>query len=141
MKKMALLAITAVLCSTLFAQNEEPSPKKHDATWHRVVFVNFKAGKAGEANDIIKKYESAAVRAGTPQPEKYWFETGPYDLMLIWDLKGGPADLEWKWSPDGVNWWKALVDQEGSEEAADELRNRYSDLVANSTSQLIRQEK
>ncbi len=45
MKKIALLVFVAFLGTAVFAQDEEPAPKKHDATWHRVVLVNFKPGK------------------------------------------------------------------------------------------------
>lgn len=141
MKKITLLLFVAFLGTAVFAQDEEPVPKKHDATWHRVVLVDFKPGKVGEAREIIAKYQSAGTAAGTQKPQQYWFETGSYDMMLIWDLKGGPADLEWSWSPDGVAWQKALVKQEGSKEAADELQDKYRSLVSGSTSQILRKDK
>ena len=141
MKKIALLVFVAFLGTSVFAQDEEPAPKKHDATWHRVVLVNFKPGKVGEAKKIIAKYQTAGATAGTPKPQQYWFETGSYDMMLIWDLKGGPSDLEWSWAPDGVKWWNAFVAQEGSKEAAEEVQDAYAALVSGSTSQLLRKDK
>lgn len=131
----------AFIGTAVFAQDEKPAPKKHDATWHRVVLVEFKPGKVGEAKAIIKKYQSAGTDAGTPMPQQFWFETGSYDMMLIWDLKNGPSDLEWSWSPDGVKWWNAFVAQEGSEEAAEEVQENYSKLVAGSTSHILRKDK
>ena len=141
MKKLVLLAFVAFLGTALFAQSEEPAPKKHDATWHTVVLVNFKPGKVEEAKKLISKFESAGETAGTPKPQQYWFETGSYDMLLIWNLKNGPSDLEWSWSPDGVKWWNAFVAQEGSEEAANKVQDDYSALISGSTSQIIRKDK
>ena len=103
--------------------------------------VDYKPGKAGEAKEIIKKFQSAAATAGTPTPLQYWFETGKYDMMIIWELEEGPADLEWSWSPNGVSWWKAFVAQEGSEEAAKSIQDEYSSLIASSTSNIARKKK
>lgn len=140
MKKIAIIVFVAFLGTAVFAQEEEVKAKKHDATWHRVVLVDFKSGKVGEAKEIIAKYESAGASAGTPSPQKYWFETGSYDMMLIWDLEGGPADLEWNWSPNGVKWWNAFVAQEGAEEA-EKIQEKYRKLVSGSTSHIIRKDK
>ena len=87
MKKLALIAIAGLISSAVFAQTEEPKPSKYDATWHRLVLVDFKPGKVGEAKKIIEKYESAGEKAGTPGPQQYWMETGKYDMLLIWDMK------------------------------------------------------
>ena len=141
MKKIAFIVFIACIGTAVFAQDEDPEPKKFDATWHRLVLVDFKPGKAGEAQALIEKYESASTKAGTPMPQQFWFETGPYDMMLIWDLKNGPSDLEWDWSPDGVKWWNAFVAQEGSKEAAEEVQKNYSSLVSGSTSQILRKDK
>jgi hypothetical protein len=62
-------------------------------------------------------------------------------MLLIWDLEGGPSDLEWASSPDGEKWWKAFVAQEGSEEAAQKLQDKYNALVASSTTQIVRKDK
>lgn len=141
MKKFTLFAFVVFLGTSVFAQDEEPAPKKHDATWHRVVMIDLKPGKATEASKIIARYESAAGTAGTPMPQLYWLETGSYDIMLIWDLKEGPSALEWSWSPDGVKWWKTFVAQEGSKEAAEKVQDDYRSLISRSTSQLMRMDK
>ena len=141
MKKLVIIVFVAFLGTALFAQSEEPAPKKHDATWHRAVLVDFKPGKVDEAKKIISKFESAGATAGTPGPQQYWFETGSYDMLLIWDFKGGPSDLEWSWSPDGVKWWNAFVAQEGSEDAANKVQDDYNALIAGSTSQILRKDK
>jgi len=141
MKRIALFSLTAIFSLSLMGQMEEPEPTKHDATWHSLVLVDFKPGKTGDAKKIIEKYQSAAKSAGTDQPQQYWFSTGKYDMMLIWDMPNGPSDLEWDWSPRGVAWYNAMVKQEGSAEAVQMLQDDYSKLVAGSTSHIIRKDK
>lgn len=140
MKRIALLLLFVGLGTYVFAQDDLKPVKYENSTWHEVVLVKFKSGKIGEAKKIIAKYEEAGKTAGTPAPETYWFVTGSYDMLLVWDLEGGPGDLEWKWNPDGVKWWKAFVEQEGKEEA-EKLSEKYSSLVAASSSQIVRKDK
>lgn len=142
MKNIALLVLALFASALMHAQSEEPKAQKYDdVTWHTVTVIDFLPGKVGEAKEIISKFQSAGAAAGTPGPVQYWFETGKYDMMVIWELKEGPADLEWSWSPDGVKWWKALVAQEGSEEAATKLQDRYTSLVVSSNTNVARKKK
>ena len=141
MKRLSLLVVTAVIGAALFAHTEEPTPKKHDASWHQVVLVNFKEGKVDEAKKIISHFASASDASGTHGPQQFWFVTGSYDMMLIWEMEGGPSDLEWVWSPDGVKWWKYFVEQEGSQEAAQKIQDDYNNLIASTTSQILRKDR
>jgi hypothetical protein len=139
MKKIALLIAASFIGVVLYAQADGPKPDKYSSVvWHKVSVVDYKPGKEVEAKKIIAKFQSAAVTAGTAVPVEHWFETGKYDIMVIWELKEDPADLEWTWSPDGVEWWKALVAQEGSEEAARKVQDDYNSLIASSTTNIAR---
>lgn len=142
MKKLTFLVLALFMSAAIFAQSsKEQTPQKYtDVTWQRVVLVNYKPGKVGDAKEIIKKYQSAGAKAGTPGPEQYWFVTGSYDMMIIWTLEGGPSDLEWQSTSNGIKWRKALVEQEGSEEAADKLQDKYSSLIASSTVHIVRKQ-
>ena len=142
MKKITSIAASLLISMGIFAQNEEPKPVKHsEVTWHTVSVVEFKPGKVQDAKKIIAKFESAGAAAQTPGPVVYWFETGKYDMVVIWELEEGPSDLEWSWSPDGVNWWKAFVAQEGSKEAAQKLQDEYNSLIASSVKNIARKSK
>lgn len=139
MKKIVPLLLVSFMCTVIYGQADGPKPEKYnDVVWHKVSVVDYKPGKVEEAKKIIAKFQSAAIAAGTPVPVEHWFETGKYDLMEIWELKDGSADLEWNWSPEEVKWWKALVAQEGSEEAAQKVRNDYNSLIASSTTNIAR---
>jgi hypothetical protein len=142
MRRIAFIwAILLVGVVVLNAQTDPQPAKYKDVTWHSITLVDFKSGETQHAKEIIEKFESAGKSAGTPTPKTYWFTTGKYDMMVIWKLEGGPADLEWNWSPDGVEWWKAFVAQEGSEEAANKLQSEYGSLIANSTTNIARKSR
>jgi hypothetical protein len=141
MKRFSLIFLMLAMGAYLFAQSDEFKPMKYEgSTWYEVVLVNFKPGKVGDAKKIIEKYKEAGETAGTTPPEEYWFLTGTHDMMLIWEMEGGPSELEWKYSPESVKWWKAFVEQEGSEEAASELSEEYSSLIASSTRHFVRKD-
>lgn len=139
MKKIFTL-ITALLLSTaLFARTDKPLPKADNKVgWHSVSMVDYKPGTLEDVKVLIQKFETASLSAGTVLPELYWFESGKYDLVLTWKLKDGESDFEGKWSPCGEPWWKALVEQEGSEEAARKLQADYNSLVESSHTTLAR---
>ena len=142
MKKFTFLIAVFFISASIFAQSEKPTPSKHaDVSWHTVSVIDFKPGAVADAKKIIERFESASLAAQTPGPVVYWFETGKYDLVVIWELKEGPSDLEWSWSPDGVKWWNAFVAQEGSEEAAKKLQDEYSALIASSVKNVARKSK
>lgn len=141
MKKFALLLLFVGLGSFVFAQDDMKPMKYENSSWYRMTCVKYKAGKVGEAKKLIEKFVSAGETAGTPKPKQFWFVTGPYDMLLMWKMEGGPSDLEWKWDADGIKWWKAFIKQEGSEEAANKVQEQYDALVAGSKSEIVRQDK
>lgn len=141
MKKCSfLMFFVAVLSVTSLAQDDVEPAKYENVTWHQVVMIDFEQGKTGRAKEIIAQFEKAGEEAGTSSPELYWLSTGEYDAMAIWKLDNGPADLEWRITPDDVKWWKAFVKQQGSEEAANKLQDEFGGLVERSTSFLSRKE-
>ncbi|MHA7112314.1 hypothetical protein ACRTDU_19480 [Sunxiuqinia elliptica] len=141
MKKISLLLVMLLfLASGLFAQDEIKPSKFENVSWHEVVFIDFKPGKVERAKEIIEEYKAAGKAAGVTGPETHWFMTGEYNMMLIWTMKGGPADLEWRRSPDGVKWWTEFIKQQGSKEAAEALQKEYASLVLKTTSYITHKE-
>jgi hypothetical protein len=110
-----------------FGENNEP------AVYISVTFVSYKEGKAGEAYGIIADhFRPAAEAAGLRPPVIVHFQTGPYDASFHWRLENGMSDLEWQRSPRNVKFMAALTAQEGSQEAASAVFDRYDALVARS---------
>lgn len=140
MRTTILIGLLLFITTCIMAQDEPQAKKYENVTWHRVVKVDYKAGKVGRAKEIIKMFEAAGAEAGTPGPEKYWFSTGKYDLMLIWKFDNGPADLEWSTTENSVKWRKAFIKLQGSEEKVNKLQKEYSSLVSSVSSEICRKE-
>ena len=102
-----------------------------DARYLRISYVKFKPGKRERAMQIIDEhFAKAAQAANRPGPVvAVHFQTGEWDAMWGWVLEGGTKDLEWYRSPGGIEWWAALVKQEGGEEQAGALWQEYMDAV------------
>jgi hypothetical protein len=126
------LAVTAAI--TMFtvpasAQDDDGGPQTQgdDAKYVEVVFVKYKPGKRERAIEIINEhFVKAGEAAGTPGPlGTIHLQTGEWDSLIVWNLEGGMADLEWYRSEDDLKWWAALVEQEGGEDAAEALWAEY----------------
>jgi len=139
MKKLSLLLVVMLLVTSgVFAQEELKPAKYENVTWHRIVLVDFKPGQVSRAKEIMTQYQAAGDAANLKGPERYWMETGEYDMMLVWTMEGGPSDLEWDRSPNGIKWRAQIIKQLGSEEALKKLQQEYSSLVSSSTSYIAR---
>uniref|UniRef100_UPI003216AD61 hypothetical protein n=1 Tax=uncultured Draconibacterium sp. TaxID=1573823 RepID=UPI003216AD61 len=139
-KLMVLIGVLFFIVSIVSAQDEVKPAKHENVTWHNVVRIDYKPGQIKRAKEIIKIYEAAGAEAGTPGPEKFWFETGKYDLMLIWKMENGPSDMEWSRSENNIKWRKALIKQLGSEEKVKEIQEEYTSLVSSSTNEICMKE-
>ncbi|WP_346860497.1 hypothetical protein [uncultured Draconibacterium sp.] len=141
MKKLLLASAIVLFCVTFTMAQDDLKPAKYEnVTWHNIVKVDFKPGQVARAKEIIKIYETAGAEAGTTGPEKFWFETGKYDLMLIWKMENGPSAMEWQRSENNIKWRNALIQQLGSEEKMQELQKEYSSLISSSTNDICRKE-
>jgi hypothetical protein len=142
MKKIFAFIAPLFLSALLSAHPEEPgSPETDNVVWHSITVIDYKPGALDDAKAVIHKFEAASESAGTSLPVIYWFESGKYDLVLTWISEDGADDFQGKWSPDEEGWWNALVELEGSEEAAIKLQAEYGDLVASSITNVARKAK
>ncbi|MEM9170282.1 MAG: hypothetical protein AAGC56_11585 [Pseudomonadota bacterium] len=164
MKKHVLLAAAAALAAPAFAQEADavkadaapqaeaaakadaaaapkPEPmkaKKRKADYYSVTLVDFKSGREGDAREIIDKYfVAAAEKAGSSMPDMdVTLLTGKYDMMLVWKMKNGPADMEWEMTPDDASWFNAMADVAGGPGKANEIWEEYLSLVQSSETML-----
>lgn len=142
MKKFTLFVCALFISAGLFAHPDEPIPKEQsNFSWHTVTLVDYKAGSQEAARQLITKFTSASESAGTPAPVIHWFENGKYDLVVTWNLNKSPAKDQWTWSPQGEDFWNALVTQEGSVQAARKVQDDYTALVASSVTNIARKAK
>jgi len=132
-----LIAATAALL--LFAvpaiaqdDDEGPVTQGDDAKYLSITYVMFKPGQRESAMEIITEYfVPAGKKAGTSPPMlAIHFQTGKWDMAIIWAMAGGMADLEWYRSPDDIKWFAALADAAGGKEQAGEIWKNYIGKVA-----------
>ena len=131
-KVLAVAAALTMFAVPASAQDDEgPITQGEDAKYVTITHVKFKSGKRERAMEIIADhFVKATEAAGTPGPlGVIHFQSGEWDMLAVWRLEGGMADLEWYRSPDNIKWWAALVEQEGGEEAAGALMAEYQSLV------------
>jgi hypothetical protein len=118
---------------------EEMKPKKMEGhTWHQVAMVKFEPGMADSAMNIIDDHfmkAGMAMQSDSPGPQIMRLRSGEWDMLMVWTMES-IEDMEWERSPDDIEWWQQLVEQEGSEEKASKLMETYNQLVANSTTYL-----
>jgi len=141
MKNLLLVFfIVMVLAITSQAQDEPRASKYENVSYHSIVKIDFQPGTYARIQEIMKDFMAAGEAAAVKGPEVYWLMTGDFDVMFVWTLQGGTADLEWKWSPDDIKWWSALVEQQGSEEKAKELRKEWASYIVKSNHEIARKQ-
>lgn len=142
MKKLMLATVLLGLITfgstSVFAQTDAKPTKYENPQWKRVVYLDFKNGKYGRSKEIVEKYYMpASTKAGTPGPEMILeMNTGEWDLMVVWGMKGGIADMDWKQSPDNIAWRKALNEIAGGADKAKAILDEYSGLINRSSAQI-----
>jgi hypothetical protein len=134
-RKTVSLVAVAFVAFALAASAQEMKPQKFQGPWYRVLNVKFKTGQMDKAFGIINKYfMPATTDAGTPGPKFVLaYSTGPWDVTIVWSLDGGPGDLEWHHSPNGIKWFTALAKRAGGTDKAQEIYDEYLGTVAKSS--------
>ena len=135
-KHVSALAVAIAMCATATSAvaAEEMEARKHkNAMYATMTLVDYKAGMSGKAYGLIKDhFMPAGKAAGTPGPWTMHLQTGEWDAVFFWEMKDGPVGFEWSDSPNDVKWMKALIKQEGSEEAAMKIIKDYQSTIARS---------
>jgi hypothetical protein len=143
MKKITIFIPLLLMSAIIFSHPpEEPNPENlSDVSWHSIRLVEFENGHIDEVKQIIQKFETASASAGIPATSVRWFESGKYDLVIIWEMDEQPTVSEWNWSPQVDKWWNSFVAQEGSEEAAKKLQDQYDSMVMSTVTNIARKSK
>ena len=143
MKKIYIIIPLLLMSAIIFSHPpDEPNPVNlSDVSWHSIRLVEFENGHIEEVKGIIQKFETASTSAGIPATSVRWFESGKYDLVVIWEMDQQPAVSEWNWSPQVEKWWSSFVAQEGSEAAAQKIQDQYKSLVTSTVTNIARKSK
>lgn len=144
MKKRLSVTFACAFCLVMLSKyaysQDDLQPKKYDnPQWKNVVVVDYKPGMYDRAKDIIDNYyRKASEKAGTLPPATIEFQTGEWDVLLIWDLVDGVESMNWEVSPNSIAWRKALNEIAGGKEKADEIIKEYQNTVARSKNNIGR---
>lgn len=140
--KFLVLTLALVFSVNMLSAQEMEAKKYDNPEWYRIVYVDYKPGKTGEARKLINDYfKKAGDKAGTSGPVmEFAMNSGEYDYMYIWKLEDGIQSLDWESSPNSIKWQKAYMEMMGSEDKAKEIREKYSSLVSSAKSELARKD-
>lgn len=117
-RKILVAALLALLISPTAAPAQERSERRTGARYIMVEFWKFAPGTRQRALEIYEQNYLPAMRAaGTPLPTIIHPQTGPWDMILLYPLNGGPSDLEYDLSPTEVRWWRILEQRVGVPQA------------------------
>lgn len=115
-----------------FVNAQEMKAKKYDnPQWKTVSFLKFKSGKSDRAREIIRNYyEKAAQKASVASPTMAVdLVTGEWDMMVVWDMKGGVEEMNWEISPENVKWMNAMNEIAGGGDKAKAIMDEFSSLI------------
>ena len=102
-KLVAAASAILLMSDSASAQDDDNGPmtQGEDAKYVSVSYVDFKPG-----------------------------QTGDWDMIVIWEMEGGMADMEWYRSPEDIKWYESFVELVGGQEEADKIMKEYQDALA-----------
>lgn len=108
---MAFLAVPAT------AQEAEEA-----RTTYRIEYLKLKPGMEQRWIEMGEKYYGPATEAaGQKHPTIHWLMSGPWDIMMVFELPRGMAMLDSHNPPERTAWEAAFEKVAGSKEAAEKL--------------------
>lgn len=124
------LGLAGVLCtSPVSAQPDDAEEIKAD--WYNVIFLKFKPGKRGRAEEIQEKYYAPAGEAANlPKSIMLHMNTGEWDMIRIGPMEYGPASIGWANSAAGRRWRAEFERIAGGREQANAIDEEFASLLA-----------
>jgi hypothetical protein len=134
----AACALSLTLSIVPAAVQAQDAAQAEEVTWASVTMTRFHTGKRDRALEIIKDYFAKADRMSGVDSVVHGIhlDTGEWDIIYVFPMKGGPADLAVRNSPDDAKWMAQMVKLAGSEDAAKKLIAEFDSLVAMSVTQV-----
>lgn len=131
---ICVLIFSLFYIQSSFAQDSKPvrKPVKYkNVNWFKVDKYKIKEGKVEQFVENINKFYVQAAKASGQKPAIIMTTiTGPWDVIVISSLKGGPGDLEYKVSQADINRSKQFLKIVGKDKAM-KLFNQYqADIVS-----------
>ena len=114
------LAVLVFLIAGNFGFAQEMKAEKYEnPEWVSISYIKFKPMKKDAAMGIVENYFVKADQdAGIDPPVTYHLSYSDYDMMVIWDMKDGVETLNYKMTPDDVEWMKSMAKIAGGQDKA-----------------------
>ena len=125
-------ALSLALTMAPAAAQAQEAAQAEDVTWARVTMMRFHPGKRDRAIEIIKDYYAKADQMSgvTSRVHGIHLDTGAWDVIYVFPMKGGPGDMAVRNSPDDAKWMAEMIKLSGSEEAAQKIITEFESLIA-----------
>jgi hypothetical protein len=125
---LGCIALAALLTGTASAQVE--SERRENVRYVVVQMWKFTPGGRERALNIYHDtYMPAMKEAGAALPIIVHPDSGPWDVVMVATLPGGPTDLEYNLSPSDAVWWRIIERKLGAQKAR-ELGTELDRLIA-----------
>ncbi len=120
------------------AAQAQDAAQAEEVTWASVTMTRFHTGKRDRALEIIKDYFAKADRMSGVDSGVHGIhlDTGEWDVIYVFPMKGGPGDLAKRNSPEGEKWMAEMIKLAGSKEAAEKLMAEFDTLIAAQVTQI-----
>jgi hypothetical protein len=108
-----------------------------NARFVKIEMIKFRPGGEDRAFELEEKYiEPARKLSGIWPLAEYHTQTGPWDRILVFDLTGGLADVEWQVSSDQAKLLSSLSKIVGTKERALAIMAEWDSLVQRRESEI-----
>ena len=129
MKPLFFLAALALVAPAPAAAQEVKPARADNVTFHWVEFTKFRPGQNNRASDMVRKHFDPVDKELGIEVTSIHLLTGDWDRIELFTMRGGPADLGWRVSPDQAQFMNALARREGGMEAAQKILDEYESLI------------
>ena len=126
------LALTLAFSATVAAQEMPAAEKWTNVEWYSVTTFYFSDEEEGLT--LWTEHFLPVAMEVFPETNCLWFITGETHLTCYFPMPDGPADMEWRMDPDGVEFMAALAAREG--EATMELFDSWANAVSRMTNHI-----
>jgi len=142
MFKITTMAMILFLIAGNFSFAQEMQAEKYEnPEWVNIAYIKFKPMKKDPAMSIVENYFMKADEdAGIEAPTSYHFAFGKYDMMVIWKMDEGVETLNYKMTPEDVEWMKSMAKIAGGQEKAMEKLGEFMSYVETWDNALARKE-
>lgn len=111
---------------------EAMGPTRYEeVSWHEVIFLNFDSEKARRAKAMTEQCLTSATRDRMPVLVET--PSGPWDVLMIYSLKGAPVEKNWN-APADLGKLRADCASAFGEEKAEGAWEEYQGLIVQSSS-------